>query len=94
MTVLYTAALSIIGNLLTTVLISRRAYLNLDIHFTCTSCTCLCLGFPVLIHICIISLEVSYKLSTYSAPAGSSMYYYVAYAFYSACKNQPGIIVL
>ena len=66
---------------LKTVLISRRAYLNLDLLFTCRSCTGPCLGLPALIHICLIFLDVSYKSSTYSAHAGLYVYYYMAYAF-------------
>ena len=57
-------------NMFSLFLINRRAYLNLDLHFTCWSCTGPCLGLPALIHICLISQEVSYTSSTYSAHPG------------------------
>ena len=60
-------------------LINRRAYLNLDLHFTCWSCIGPCMGLPALIHICLISLEVSYKLSTYSAYPGLCVHFFLLF---------------
>ena len=54
-------------NMFSLFLINRRAYLNRGLHFTLRSYTGPCLGLPAIIYICLISLEVSYKLSTYTA---------------------------